>query len=67
MIVGNNVYDITQYIRKHPGGVDIIMIGAGKDATEMFYKIHPYIAHERILKDFFLGFIKRESRNLLSV
>ena len=35
MCVQGVVYDITDYIAKHPGG-KIIMEGAGKDATNLF-------------------------------
>jgi len=35
MCIQGVVYDITTYIRKHPGG-KIIMDGAGKDATNLF-------------------------------
>lgn len=31
------VYDMTEYVAKHPGG-KIIMDGAGKDATALFSK-----------------------------
>ena len=32
------VYDITSYIRKHPGG-KIILEGVGKDATNLFSRL----------------------------
>lgn len=38
MAVNGVVYDITTYIKKHPGG-NIIMDGAGKDGTQLFSKI----------------------------
>ena len=31
------IYDITNYVAKHPGG-KIIMDGAGKDATSLYSK-----------------------------
>lgn len=37
MCVQGIVYDITDYVAKHPGG-KIIMEGAGKDATNLFSK-----------------------------
>ena len=33
------IYDITNYVAKHPGG-KIIMDGAGKDATSLYSKLH---------------------------
>ena len=40
-VIKGNVYDITDWIDKHPGG-NIIMKGVGKDATQLFKSIgHP--------------------------
>lgn len=35
LIINNNVYNVTSFIPKHPGGKDIIK-GCGKDATSLF-------------------------------
>ncbi len=35
MVVEGNVYDVTSFIPNHPGG-EQILLGCGKDATEMF-------------------------------
>lgn len=35
MIISNKVYDVTAFISRHPGGGDILL-GCGKDATELF-------------------------------
>lgn len=34
-LVNGRVYDVTNYIPYHPGGKKI-MLGAGKDATQLF-------------------------------
>jgi hypothetical protein len=34
--VRGKVYNITPYLKFHPGGVDQILRGAGKDATKLF-------------------------------
>jgi len=38
MALNGIVYDITDYIKKHPGGA-VIMDGAGSDGTTLFSKI----------------------------
>ncbi len=38
--VGGNVYDLTDWISKHPGGEDAILGLCGKDGTEAFTKQH---------------------------
>jgi len=35
MAINGNVYDVTKYITNHPGG-DTILLGCGKDATDLF-------------------------------
>ena len=35
MICNEKIYDITTYKKYHPGGLDKIMMGAGKDATSL--------------------------------
>jgi cytochrome-b5 reductase len=38
-----NVYNITDYLDYHPGGIDEIMKGAGIDATIIFQEIHAWV------------------------
>lgn len=40
MVFRNRVYNITPYLRFHPGGADILMKAAGKDGTALFLKYH---------------------------
>jgi cytochrome-b5 reductase len=35
LVVNEKVYDITIYKKYHPGGLEKIMMGAGKDATSL--------------------------------
>lgn len=60
MIVGDKVYDVTQYIPFHPGG-KMILGGCGKDATELFMTRptnlntpHPEEAFQK-LEDYYIG------------
>merc|ERR1712187_658503 len=40
VIVGEEVYDVTNFLADHPGGKRAIMLFAGKDATEEFDMLH---------------------------
>ena len=40
VIVGDDVYDVTNFLKDHPGGKKAIMLFAGKDATEEFDMLH---------------------------
>jgi len=39
--VRDRVYDVSKWIKKHPGGVDTIALNAGRDATQLFEAYHP--------------------------
>src|SRR5690348_5755340 len=38
--IGDNVYDITDFIDKHPGGFDLLSLAVDRDATIMFDTYH---------------------------
>lgn len=55
-VIKGKVYNITPYLKFHPGGVDEIMKGAGLDATVMFNKYHSWVNADRMLDGCFIGF-----------
>lgn len=40
IVIDGGVFDVTKFLRIHPGGKRIIMTVAGKDASEMFHAHH---------------------------
>ena len=54
IIVNNRVYDCTEYLELHPGGIDSITINAGDDATEDFVAIHSLKA-TKMLEKYYIG------------
>eukprot|EP01114_Cavostelium_apophysatum_P022584 TRINITY_DN821_c0_g1_i1.p1 TRINITY_DN821_c0_g1~~TRINITY_DN821_c0_g1_i1.p1 ORF type:complete len:459 (+),score=74.33 TRINITY_DN821_c0_g1_i1:221-1597(+) len=40
MVIKGKVYDVTSWVKKHPGG-SLILNGAGRDATPMYMSYHP--------------------------
>jgi cytochrome b involved in lipid metabolism len=57
LVINNMVYDVTNWIPDHPGGM-IIMKGVGMDATELFKKVgHDSYAKNK-LKTFKIGKLK---------
>ena len=38
------VYNITHYLRFHPGGVPLLLKIAGKDGTALFNKYHAWVS-----------------------
>ena len=55
--IERNVYDITSYVQRHPGGM-IIMDFAGKEGTNAFFKYHSWVNHKYILKNKLIGRLK---------
>eukprot|EP00002_Diphylleia_rotans_P030349 TRINITY_DN6228_c0_g1_i1.p2 TRINITY_DN6228_c0_g1~~TRINITY_DN6228_c0_g1_i1.p2 ORF type:complete len:143 (-),score=17.91 TRINITY_DN6228_c0_g1_i1:265-693(-) len=55
MVLNGRVYNVTQYVRFHPGGLDELMKGAGKDGTSLFNKKHPWVNFNYILAKCFVG------------
>lgn len=49
------VYNVTAYMEYHPGGVDELMRGAGKDATALFEEVHRWVNYESMLKECLVG------------
>ncbi|KAF8807536.1 hypothetical protein BYT27DRAFT_7165315 [Phlegmacium glaucopus] len=49
VIIQNKVYDVTEFLPEHPGGAEIILKYAGRDATSVYEPIHPPDALEKNL------------------
>ena len=40
MVIHGKVYDVSEFASIHPGGAGMLMMVAGKDATEYFDELH---------------------------
>ena len=40
------VYNVSSFVDHHPGGLDQILHGAGRDITQLFESYHPFSAHK---------------------
>uniref|UniRef100_A0A0D6R9G4 Cytochrome b5 heme-binding domain-containing protein n=1 Tax=Araucaria cunninghamii TaxID=56994 RepID=A0A0D6R9G4_ARACU len=49
------VYNISPYMKFHPGGVDMLMKAAGKDCTALFNKYHAWVNAEFLLEKCLVG------------
>jgi len=51
IVVNNDVYDVTEFLNEHPGGEEVLLEQAGKDASEAFEDVgHSSDAREMMLK-----------------
>jgi cytochrome b involved in lipid metabolism len=58
-VIRGDVYDLTNWINKHPGGADKILKICGKDGTDLFIKQHGGKEKpEKILSQFEIGKIQ---------
>ncbi|KAI9003145.1 cytochrome b5-like heme/steroid binding domain-containing protein [Gaertneriomyces semiglobifer] len=57
MAICGKVYNVTSYLKFHPGGAGQLMRGAGKDATELFMKVHPWVNVDTLLDKCLVGFL----------
>ncbi|KAK7498945.1 hypothetical protein BaRGS_00009754 [Batillaria attramentaria] len=66
IIVEDKVYDVTRFLRQHPGGDDIILEYAGHDASAAFWdKGHSNDAH-RMLREYYIGGQSDDMNSLMS-
>lgn len=55
IVLGKKVYDVTEYVSFHPGGVQALIEVAGTDATELFMEYHPWVNYDSLLRKCFVG------------
>jgi cytochrome b involved in lipid metabolism len=59
-VIRGEVYDLTSWVNKHPGGPDKILRICGKDGTDLFIKQHGGAERpENILENFKIGVLKK--------
>lgn len=54
--IRGNVYNVTEYLAFHPGGVEELMRGVGlPDATALFDEVHPWVNYDKMLTKCYVG------------
>ncbi|VDM94898.1 unnamed protein product [Thelazia callipaeda] len=54
ILLGEKVYDVTEYLLFHPGGADELLRVAGTDGTDLFNTIHSWVNYDAMLKTCFV-------------
>ncbi|CAK4649317.1 hypothetical protein LEN26_015549 [Aphanomyces euteiches] len=54
-ILDGKVYNLTPYLRYHPGGIGKLMLSAGGDCTTLFNESHAWVNGHGMLEKCFLG------------
>ncbi|XP_014205608.1 cytochrome b5 [Copidosoma floridanum] len=63
--IHDRVYDVTRFLNEHPGGEEILLDHAGKDASEDFDDVGHSSDALELMKKYLVGeIVPRERRNL---
>lgn len=57
VVLGGKVYNISPYLRYHPGGAKVLKSALGKDCTALFKKYHAWVNYEMLLEKCFIGHV----------
>ncbi|KAL0456772.1 UNVERIFIED_CONTAM: cytochrome [Sesamum latifolium] len=55
VIINAKVYNVTNYLNDHPGGDEVLLAAAGKDASEEFEDVGHGSAARLMLDEFYVG------------
>ncbi|XP_076808559.1 cytochrome b5-like isoform X2 [Clavelina lepadiformis] len=55
IIVHNKIYDVTEFLEEHPGGEEVLLEQAGKDATESFEDVGHSTDAREMQNEFYVG------------
>uniref|UniRef100_K3WW71 Cytochrome-b5 reductase n=1 Tax=Globisporangium ultimum (strain ATCC 200006 / CBS 805.95 / DAOM BR144) TaxID=431595 RepID=K3WW71_GLOUD len=60
-VLDGKVYNITPYMRFHPGGIPYLMMSAGGDCTDLFNEYHPWVNAHGMLDKCYIGELDPDS------
>lgn len=61
-VIHGKVYEITPYLKYHPGGAEILRVILGKDCTKLFRKFHAWVNYEMLLEKFLVGHLVTKNK-----
>ena len=54
--VDGKVYDVTNFLESHPGGKEFLLLGAGRDLTDLLQCYHPFTDKpKKVLQKYLIG------------
>ncbi|POM61753.1 Nitrate reductase [Phytophthora palmivora] len=60
-VLDGRVYNMTPYLKFHPGGVSDLMLSAGGDCTDLFNEKHPWVNGHSMLEKCYIGQLDPDS------
>ncbi|NXH16578.1 CYB5B protein, partial [Bucco capensis] len=55
LVIHGRVYDVTRFLEEHPGGEEVLLEQAGRDATESFEDVGHSTDAREMLQQYYLG------------
>jgi len=62
IVIHNNVYNLTEFLNEHPGGEEVLLEQAGKEATEAFEDVGHSTDARELMKKFKVGELVESER-----
>ncbi|XP_022102086.1 fatty acid desaturase 2-like [Acanthaster planci] len=63
VVIEGGVYDVSQWVKRHPGGFKVLSHYAGEDATEAFVAFHPdKNLVRKYLKPLYIGSLEQDNQ-----
>ncbi|OAG29466.1 hypothetical protein NEDG_00599 [Nematocida displodere] len=59
IVLGGEVYDVSQYLKRHPGGAQILLENAGRETLGLFNAVHPWVNYRALLREAFIGRVQK--------
>ncbi|CAI4221099.1 unnamed protein product [Auanema sp. JU1783] len=63
IIIRNIVYDITEFLQEHQGGMEILIEYAGSDATEAFESVGHSVKARMIMEKYAVGVLPEDQKS----
>ncbi|KAG5671071.1 hypothetical protein PVAND_001285 [Polypedilum vanderplanki] len=65
LVIHNDVYDVTNFLNEHPGGEEVLLEQAGKEATEAFEDVGHSTDARELMKKYKIGeLVESERKNI---
>lgn len=61
IVISGKVFDVTRFLWEHPGGQDIILEKAGKDATFAFNDVQHSTDAQKLLQKYYIGHVETQA------
>ncbi|XP_053596968.1 cytochrome b5 isoform X2 [Microplitis demolitor] len=62
-IIHNSIYDVSKFLNEHPGGEEVLLEQAGKDATEPFEDVGHSSDARQMMEPYKVGELNEEERD----